>query len=43
MEIIDEDIIKLKDREEQISKVVDRYMRIKFKKRVRQLTGIRIK
>jgi len=41
-EITDIEIKRLKDREKQISKVVDRYMRIRFKRRVRKLTGIRL-
>ena len=42
-EITDIEIKRLKDREKQISKVVDRYMRIRFKKRFRQLTGINLR
>ena len=41
-EIKDIEIKRLKDREKQISKVVDRYMRIRFKRRIRKLTGIRL-
>ncbi len=41
-EITDIEIKRLKDREKQISKVVDRYMRIRFKRRIRKLTGIRL-
>jgi hypothetical protein len=40
--ITDIEVKRLKDREKQISKVVNRYMRINFKKRVRKLTGIRL-
>lgn len=42
-DIIDIDIKKLKEREKQISKVVNRYMRIRIKRRLRKLTGIKIK
>ena len=41
-EITDIEIKRLKDREKQISKVVDRYMRIRFKRRIRKLTVIRL-
>jgi len=41
-EITDIEVKRLKDREKQISKVVDRYMRIRFKRRIRKLTGIRL-
>ena len=40
---IDIEIKKLKQRQKEISKVVDRYMRIRFKKRFRQLTGINLR
>jgi hypothetical protein len=42
-DIIDIEIKRLKDREKEISKVVDRYMRIRFKKRFRKLTGINLR
>ncbi len=42
-DIIDIEIKKLKEREKQISKVVNRYMRIRIKRRLRKLTGIKIK
>jgi hypothetical protein len=42
-DIIDIEIKKLKEREKQISKVVNRYMRIRMKRRLRKLTGIKIK
>jgi len=42
-DIDDIDIERLKQREKEISKVVDRYMRIKFKKRVRKLFGLRLR
>jgi hypothetical protein len=42
IENLDTEIKKLKDKEKQISKVVNRYMRINFKRRVRKLTGIRL-
>ena len=40
---IDIEIKRLKDRKKETSKVVDRYMRIRFKKRFRQLTGIKLR
>lgn len=40
---IDIEIKRLKQRQKEISKVVDRYMRIRFKKRFRQLTGINLR
>jgi len=43
IERIDIEIKRLKDRKKEISKVVDRYMRIRFKKRFRQLTGINLR
>jgi hypothetical protein len=39
---IDIEIKRLKDRKKETSKVVDRYMRIRFKKIFRQLTGINL-
>ncbi len=42
-DITDIELKRLKDREKQISDVVDRYMRIKIKRRIRKLTGIRIR
>jgi len=42
-DIEDIDIERLKQREKEISKVVDRYMRIKFKRRVRKLFGLRLR
>lgn len=42
-ECIDIEIKRLKQRQKEISKVVDRYMRIRFKKRFRQLTGINLR
>ena len=33
---------ELKEKEKQIRKVVNRYMRIRFKRRVRKLIGIRL-
>lgn len=42
IENLDTEIKKLKDKEKQISKVVNRYMRIRFKRRVRKLIGIRL-
>ena len=40
---IDIEIKRLKDKEKEVSKVFDRYMRIRFKKRFRQLTGITLR
>ena len=40
---IDIEIKRLKDKEKEVSKVVNRYMRIRFKKRFRQLTGINLR
>ena len=40
---IDIEIKRLKQKQKEISKVVDRYMRIRFKKRFRQLTGINLR
>jgi len=42
-DIVDIDIEKLRIREKEISKVVNRYIRINFKRRVRKLTGIRLR
>jgi hypothetical protein len=39
---IDIEIKRLKQRQKEISKVVDRYIRIRFKKIFRQLTGINL-
>jgi len=38
-----EDIERLKQRKKEISKVVDRYMRIKMKKQLRKLFGLRLR
>lgn len=38
----DEILFSLKEKEKNINKVVNRYMRINFKRRVRRLTGIRL-
>jgi len=43
IERIDIEIKRLKDKEKEVSKVVNRYMRIRFKKRFRQLTGINLR
>ena len=42
-DIDDIEIAKLKQRQKEISKVVDRYMRIKMKKQLRKLFGIRLR
>jgi len=42
-DIEDIDIKRLKIREKEISNVVNRYMRIKFKRRVRKLFGLRLR
>jgi len=39
----DIEIERLKQRKKEISKVVDRYMRIKMKKQLRKLFGIRLR
>ena len=36
-------LISLREKEKNINKVVNRYMRINFKRRVRKLTGIRFR
>lgn len=36
-------LISLREKEKNINKVVNRYMRINFKRRVRKLTGIRLR
>lgn len=38
----DEILFLLKEKEKNINKVVNRYIRINFKRRVRKLTGIRL-
>lgn len=38
----DKILFLLKEKEKNINKVVNRYMRINFKRRVRKLTGIRL-
>ena len=38
----DEILFSLKEKEKNINKVVNRYMRINFKRRVRKLTGIKV-
>jgi hypothetical protein len=38
----DKILLLLKEKEKNINKVVNRYMRINFKRRVRRLTGIRL-
>jgi hypothetical protein len=38
----DKILLSLKEKEKNINKVVNRYMRINFKRRVRKLTGIRL-
>ena len=38
----DEILFSLKEKEKNINKVVNRYMRINFKRRVRKLTGIKL-
>ena len=38
----DEILFSLKEKEKNINKVVNRYMRINFKRRVRTLTGIKL-
>jgi len=38
-----EDIERLKQRKKEISKVVDRYMRIKMKKQLSKLFGLRLR
>ena len=38
-----EDIERLKQRKKEISKVVDRYMRINMKKQLRKLFGLRLR
>ena len=38
----DEILLSLKEKEKNINKVVNRYMRINFKRRVRKLTGIKL-
>jgi hypothetical protein len=35
-------LFSLKEKEKNINKVVNRYMRINFKRRVRKLTGIKL-
>lgn len=35
-------LFSLKDKEKNINKVVNRYIRINFKRRVRKLTGIKL-
>ena len=42
-DIEDIEIKRLKQRQKEISKVVDRYMRIKMKKQLRKLFGIRLR
>ena len=42
-DIDDIQIEKLKQRQKEISKVVDRYMRIKMKRQLRKLFGIRLR
>ena len=42
-DIEDIEIERLKQRKKEISKVVDRYMRIKMKKQLRKLFGIRLR
>tara|TARA_R110002020_G_scaffold113236_2_gene260275 strand:- start:16817 stop:16963 length:147 start_codon:yes stop_codon:yes gene_type:complete len=36
-------LLSLKEKEKNINKVVNRYMRIRLKRRVRKLTGIRLR
>jgi|TARA_R110000822_G_scaffold66217_2_gene161767 hypothetical protein len=38
----DEIFLSLKEKEKNINKVVNRYMRIRLKRRVRKLTGIKL-
>jgi len=38
----DEILFSLKEKEKNINKVVNRYIRINFKRRVRKLTGIKL-
>ena len=40
---IDIEIKKMKQREKEISKVVNRYMRISLKRRIRKLFGLRLR
>lgn len=40
---IDIEIKKIKQREKEISKVVDRYMRMRLKRRVRKIFGINLR
>jgi hypothetical protein len=40
---IDIEIKKIKQREKEISKVVNRYMRIRLKRRIRKLFGVRLR
>jgi hypothetical protein len=40
---IDIEIKKMKQREKEISKVVDRYMRMRLKRRVRKIFGINLR
>ena len=42
-DIDDIKIQRIKQRQKEISKVVDRYMRIKMKKQLRKLFGIRLR
>ena len=42
-DIDDIQIVKLKQRQKEISKVVDSYMRIKMKRQLRKLFGIRLR
>ena len=42
-DIEDIEIERLKQRKKEISKVVDRYMRIKMKRQLRKLFGIRLR
>jgi hypothetical protein len=43
IEDIDIDIKRLRIREKEISKVVNRYMRIRLKRRIRKLFGVRLR
>ncbi len=43
IEDIDIDIKRLRIREKEISKVVNRYMRIRLKRRIRKLFGLRLR
>ena len=43
IEDIDIDIKRLRIREKEISKVVNRYMRIRLKRRIRKVFGLRLR